>query len=142
MFRKIWLLFWQLIHPFRTPVMIGMCMRMPKHKNWQTKKRIYGKWSEYKTSNWHASGIHHGKETSEWTYLAKKHSFRWLMCPFWTLVRMGIYISMLRLKKWKRWHLGYIVKISNKNLAYKCPSSWKLSFKGTFFSQIWPLFSR
>ena len=38
-----------LVCPFWAPVRMGMCIRMPRLKKW--KNGIYGKKSEYKTSN-------------------------------------------------------------------------------------------
>ena len=38
------------------------------------KESIYGKQSEYKTRNWHTSGLHYGKEASKKEhFLVKKH---------------------------------------------------------------------
>ena len=75
------------------------------HNRKTEKESIYGKCSEYKTSNWHTSDLHHGKEPSKRTFFIKRTlSFRRLMHSFWTFVRMEICIRMPRLKKWRIWN--------------------------------------
>ena len=36
------------------------------------KESIYGKYSEYKTSNWHTSDLHYRKEPSKRTFFSKR----------------------------------------------------------------------
>ena len=71
----------------------GLCVHFELLLGWECayvwhnirteKESIYGKYSEYKTSNWHTSDLHHGKELSKRTFFNKRtFSFRRLMHPF------------------------------------------------------------
>ena len=59
----------------------------------------------------------------EWEFRSERHDLG--------TEKEGIYFKKLEYEKKKK-----------KQLAYKWRSPWKLSFKSTFFSIIWPLFSR
>ena len=44
------------------------------------KESTYGKNSEQKTSNWHTSEFHHGREASKKTFFSKKHRLLGNLC--------------------------------------------------------------
>ena len=62
----------------------GLCVHFELLLGWECayvwhnirteKESIYGKYSEYKTSNWHTSDLHHGKNLQREHFLAKEHS--------------------------------------------------------------------
>ena len=71
----------------------GLCVHFELLLGWECtyvcrnikteKENTYGKYSEYKTNNWHTSDLHHGKVPSKRTFFSKRTlSFRRLEHPF------------------------------------------------------------
>ena len=116
---------------------MDMWKRMPllqncKRNNLRYMVRIQSKHLPYKwPSYW--------KLSFKSRFLAKYEYFiKVLMRPFWTPVRMTIWLGMPRLENWKIKHLRQKERIWNKQLVCNWQSSWKISFKSRSFSKIGP----